>query len=182
MLRIGILARRVSLFALALSPLEIPEAASPSCGMDTPTKNKTKEGVRAHSCARRPARAVGTPTQLPIRPIFVNAFSSLMEMRGSIAAARLNAHIQWQFRLGTFSLGRISTMIQNFERTVPCYNHIVPLHIPPPPTLVPCCTCFYQQLGEHKKTEYAYRSRRWTLRNQTQNRPTKIISVRSILE
>lgn len=66
-----------------------------------------------------------------IRPIFVDAFSSEGEAWISRGCSSHRAH-----STAIFSLGRISTMIQNFERTVQCYNHTVPhpIHHPHQPS------------------------------------------------
>lgn len=105
------LARRI-LYSLALRLLKFPRLRHlPQIYSDE------NGGVRAHSCARRPDRAVGTPplnSNTPaIRPTFVGACWSVDEQRNC------QSHFAYPMAI---SLGRISRVIQNFERAVPCYN------------------------------------------------------------
>lgn len=110
-------------------PLKFPRLRNHPTGWILRPRTRRRKGVRAHSCARRPDPAVGMPTHLPsVR--FSSTLSLLYEGDAWINRG-CSSQCAHSTLLGTFFLGRISTMIQNFERTVPCYNHIVPPYITP---------------------------------------------------
>ena len=159
------------------SPFESPRGASPpTVWILRPRRRGSSSLVRSSSgprCWDDPIARQHTCHPSDLRRCLLLYAGDLWT---NSAAVRLTSHVQLR--------GRISTMIQNFERAEPSRaNSNSFLTNVPPQTPALCCACFYQQVGEPKRTKVRIPLPSLEPPNpDTQDRPTKDTPVRSFRE